>query len=88
MGGEILAFPLMALGAALCLFLIYRACKARSRPVALPTLIFSVLWACFFALTATTQGWFWTYFFINFAVGAVIFGAQAHLIKWLYEKRT
>lgn len=88
MGGEILIYPLIMLGISLCLFLAYRAFKTDSRPYALPTLIFTILWSCYFAFTAKPQGWFWFSFFINFIVGAVIFGLQAHFIKWLYEKRT
>jgi hypothetical protein len=88
MGPEVLIVPLSIVGALLCGLLGYRSLVPASRPFALPTFVAALLWAYYGAVEFRKPDDFWTYFFLSFVGGAVLFGLHAHAIKWLIARST
>ena len=87
MGGEVLILAGSGLGACVLAFLAYRVANTKARPYVLPTLISATAVGLYGAVTDTTGNAFW-FFFFWFLLGAVTFGAHAHAIRWLRERRT
>ena len=83
MGSEII-FPLAWLASivAAC-WLIARSRRTDSRPYALPTLVASLLVTVVWAALNHKPGYFLAYAGTWFAPVVLVFGAQAHAIKWL-----
>ena len=87
MGGEILMFGAAAVGACLFAFLVYRSFSNVARPYALPTLVFAIPGGIYAAWDTAPANYLWL-FLAGFLVAAMVFGAQAHAIKWLRDRRT
>ncbi len=87
MGPEIVIVPLAYLGGGILVFLVFRVFNPVARPYALPTLVFSAVSALCVVLANPSGGpvvWFFFFFFL----ATLVFGAQAHVIKWLVKRRT
>ena len=85
MGGEILVLGAAVVGLVIFAFLAYRSFLPSARPYALPTLVLSALGGGYAAREAAPANIPWL-FFSGFAFAAIIFGAQAHFIRWLRER--
>ncbi len=86
MGGEVLVIAAAALGLLLFALLAWCSLLRAARPYALPTLLFSIVAGVYGAWGKSTANVPFG-FLIGFLVGAILFGAQAHAIKWLHERR-
>jgi hypothetical protein len=86
MGGEVLVTAAAALGLLLFAFLLWRSLLRATRPYALPTLLFSCAIGIYGAWGKSPANVLFG-FLIGFLAGAILFGAHAHAIKWLNERR-
>jgi hypothetical protein len=86
MGGEVLVIAAAALGLLLFAFLLWRSVLRSTRPYAMPTLVLSCV-AGVYGAWGRSPANVSLGFFIGFLVGAILFGGQAHVIKWLNERR-
>ena len=86
MGGEILIFVAAAVGLMLFGLLVFRSLIPATRPYSLSTLLLSLLGGGYAAIDSTGSNLLWR-FFVGFAIAALIFGTQAHLIYWLRERQ-
>jgi hypothetical protein len=85
MGGEILIYIAAGIGLGIFVFLVAGCVKPDTRPYALPTLVLSVCGGVY-ASTDTTDTALINVpflFFSGFFVASLVFGAQAHAIRWL-----
>ena len=85
MGGEILIYIAAGIGLGIFVFLIVGCIKPSTRPYALPTLVLSVCGGVY-ASTDTALINIPLLFFSGFFVASLVFGAQAHAIRWLTER--
>lgn len=87
MGGEVFILIGAGLGGCTLAFLIYRVTISSARPCALPTIVFSAGVAAYEGVFTRAVGGVWEFLFW-FLIAAIVFGAHAHAIRWLRERRT
>ena len=86
MGGEVIIYVAAALGFGLLVFLVVRIANPSARPYALPTLLFAAGGGLYEAWGSVPINWPFL-FLAGFFVGGIIFGAHAHVVRWLRETR-
>ena len=88
MGVEAFVPVVLMLGVALFIFLIARCFNAAARPYSLPTLLAAAGFAAFLNFRdGHAPGYFWSSLIAWFALGAIVFGVHAHVIRWLVKRQ-
>lgn len=86
MGGEII-YPIVWLfSAAAIVWLVVRSFRNDTRPYALPTLLLSALVSFPWAWAHHEPGYLVKYALWCFAPSVIVFGLQAHAIRWLVRR--